>query len=283
MKLARGLRVVGYVLVVAAAALAATVYVVSERVIHRKYDVASEPPIEIPSDAASIAEGERLTKIRGCNGDCHGQRVGGHAWDEGSLAGHAMAPDLALVARNYSTEDLARVIRRGVRPNGEGVEIMPSPMFYHLSDADLGRIIAFLRSVPVTDRNAYAFHPGPLWRWQIAKGDWLPWPEEIAGLGPRMPAPVADDPLNLGEYLARTSCSECHGNKLEGGGGTPNLTVAAAYSSEDFIKLMRTGVALGGRDLRLMSGVARTRFSHLTDAEIGALHAYLRHRAQPTP
>jgi mono/diheme cytochrome c family protein len=193
-----------------------------------------------------------------------------------------MAPDLALVARTYSTAELARVIRHGVRPNGEGVEIMPSPMFYHLSDADLGRIIAFLRSAPVTDRNTYAFNAGPLWRWQMATGEWLSWPDDIAELGPRMAAPSADDVLHFGEYLARTSCSECHGDKLEGGADTPNLTVAAAYAPDDFTKLMRTGVPLGGRDLHLMSAVARQRFSHFTDAEISALHAYLRQRAQPS-
>ena len=158
---------------------------------------------------------------------------------------------------------------------------MPSPMFYHLSDADLGRIIAFLRSTPVTDKHTYAFSAGPVWRWQMASGEWAPWPEDIAALGPRMAAPTEGDTLRIGEYLARTSCTECHGDKLEGGGPTPNLTVAAAYSPEDFMKLMRTGSALGGRELHLMSQVARTRFTHFTDAEIAALHAFLLKRAQP--
>ena len=283
MRSGRILRVVGYLagfLLVVAIVGTAVVYAMSERAIHRKYDVALEPPFEIPTDAASIAEGERLAKIRGCNGGCHGKVVGGRTWDEGTFAGHAMAPDLALVARTYSTAEIARVVRHGVRPNGEAVEIMPSPMFYNLSDADLGRIIAFLRSTPVTDRNVYAFNPGPVWRWQLTSGDWAPYPDEIAGLGPRIAAPSADDPIKYGEYLAHTSCTECHGDKLEGGGPTPNLTVAAAYSPEDFTRLMRTGVPIGGRTLTLMGEVARSRFTHFTDAEIGALHAYLRHRAQ---
>jgi mono/diheme cytochrome c family protein len=280
----RFVRVIGYVCAFVAAivmASAIAVYVISERVIHRKYDVALEPPIEIPTDASSIAEGERLARIRGCNGGCHGDSVGGRAWDEGFFAGHAMAPDLALASRTYSTAEITRIIRHGVRTNGEGVEIMPSPMFYHLSDADLGRIIAFLRSAPVTDKRMYAFNAGPMWRWQMANGEWAPWPEDIATLGPRMAPPAAGDTLRVGEYLARTSCSECHGNTLEGDGRTPNLTVAAAYSPEDFTTLMRTGTALGGRDLHLMSEVARSRFAHFTDAEIAALHAFLRSRAQP--
>jgi cytochrome c553 len=287
MRARRTVRIIAWLLGVAtlaAVVFAIAVYVISERVAHRTYAVALEPPIDVPSDAAATAEGERIARIRGCNGGCHGKRIGGRLWDEGALAGHAVAPDLALVARTYSTAELARVIRRGVRPNGEGVEIMPSPMFYNLSDADLGRIIAFLRATPVSDRNAYAFAPGPKWRWQMATGEWAPWPEEIATLGPRMAAASADDPVRYGEYLAHTSCTECHGNQLEGnGGGTPNLTVAAAYGADDFVRLMRTGVALGGREVGLMTEVARGRFTNFTDAEIAALHAYLRQRAAPVP
>ena len=38
---------------------------------------------------------------------------------------------------------------------------------------------------------------------------------------------------------------------------------------------MRTGVALGGRELGLMSDVSRGRFVHMTDDELNALHAVL--------
>ena len=78
-------QVAGYLcsFVAAAAVVSAiVVYVISEQVIHRKYDVALDPPIEIPTDAASIAEGERLARIRGCKGGCHGDKIGGRAWDD---------------------------------------------------------------------------------------------------------------------------------------------------------------------------------------------------------
>lgn len=114
----------------------------------------------------------------------------------------------------------------------------------------------------------------------MVKGEWYPWTEDILRMGPRMPAPEPTDSLRFGEYLARTACTECHGNELEGEmGGPPDLVVAAAYSRENFARLMRTGVAVGERDLRTMSVVARGRFSHFTGAEIRALHAYLRERA----
>jgi hypothetical protein len=48
-----------------------------------------------------------------------------------------------------------------------------------------------------------------------------------------------------------------------------------SYTPEGFTQLLRTGVALGGRQLGMMSEEARNNLSHLTDAEISALYAYL--------
>jgi hypothetical protein len=48
-----------------------------------------------------------------------------------------------------------------------------------------------------------------------------------------------------------------------------------SYDLEQFTRLMRTGKALGDRELELMSSVSRDGFSHLTDEEIAAIHAYL--------
>ena len=52
--------------------------------------------------------------------------------------------------------------------------------------------------------------------------------------------------------------------------------VAKAYTPETFARLMRTGIAADGHDTAtLMSGVARWRFSSMTDEEIAALKLYL--------
>jgi hypothetical protein len=48
-----------------------------------------------------------------------------------------------------------------------------------------------------------------------------------------------------------------------------------AYSRDDFKTLLRTGEPLGGRELGLMAGVARSRFARFSDDEITALHGYL--------
>lgn len=58
------------------------------------------------------------------------------------------------------------------------------------------------------------------------------------------------------------------------------LRFAAAFTPEAFRALMRERVGLGGRKLGLMGPMGRNRFSHFTDAEITALHAYLLSRAE---
>ena len=57
---------------------------------------------------------------------------------------------------------------------------------------------------------------------------------------------------------------------------TPALRqMGQAYSLTDFQTLLRTGKAMGGRELGTMSSVARGDLSHMTDSEIASLHAYL--------
>ena len=81
-----------------------------------------------------------------------------------------------------------------------------------------------------------------------------------------------------GQYLARIACSECHGLTFGGGleGKAPPLLIAAAYPDDAFRHLLRTGEALGKRDLYLMDDVARHRFAQFSDDEVSALHTYFR-------
>lgn len=251
------------------------VYIASERIIHQVYDVPLVD-IDVPTDSASIAEGERLAHISGCFG-CHGPELEGEVFRDDAEEGYIAAPNLARVAREYSTAELARVIRYGVRANGEGVQIMPSLMFYNFSDADLGRLMAFLKSLPDRDGLDYAFRPAWAARWLMVTGEWYPIPGDLGDLGARMPAPAAGDTLARGAYIAQTACTECHGGELDGGWG-PDLAVIGGYTPEAFAHFLETGVAPGGREVRVMSGVARGRFSYFTDDEVAALDAFLRAR-----
>jgi mono/diheme cytochrome c family protein len=199
--------------------------------------------------------------------------------DEPLLA-RVVSPNLTIAAREYTDAELERIIRHGIRPDGRSVVVMPSGMFSVLDDADLGRIIAYVRSVPPVPGRPREVRIGPLARLLFALGKFEPAAAEVSrAVALSASYPSGHDPMARGAYLARTACTECHGLDLRGGDKAPDLRIAAGYSRDAFAHLMRTGKGLGDRELPLMSRVARRRFSHFTDNEIGALHDYLLARA----
>jgi cytochrome c553 len=263
-------------LTVLALGAAAFVYLLSEQMIRRTYDLPLSS-IALPTDSIVVTEGQRLATVRGCYNGCHGERLDGGVFIDQPLLARLVAPNLTRVVAQYTDAELERVIRHGVRRNGRSTLGMPSSMFYHLSDQDLGAIIAFLRSAPVTEGPATEISLGPLARLGLALGKYHPQAELIDHDAPRLAVRDTSDHITFGKYLALTSCTECHGLDLQGNpdGPTPNLGIAATYSEEGFVRLMRTGKALRDRELRLMSDVARGRFSHLTAGEMKAVHTYL--------
>lgn len=269
----------GALALVAIVVLAAgVVYAISEQKMSRTYEV-DAPTIDIPTDSTSIAEGERLARIYGCYNGCHGQAAEGGLFFDEPMMGTVKAPDLTRAARTLSAEELVGVIRYGVRPDGSSVFVMPSVEFYHLTDEDIGAIIAFLRSLPESDGPATSVKFGPLGRALFAVGEFEPAAPKIDPAAPRLDPGDGSEAMALGEYLAATACAECHGTDLAGqehpAGNTPNLAIAAAYSPEQFRTLLRTGEPRDGRELRLMGDMSLKRFQHLTDTEIDALHTYL--------
>jgi cytochrome c553 len=144
-------------------------YMISERVFQRAYD-GPRVSLTIPTDAAAIAEGRRLATIRGCFGGCHGKEAEGKVMFDQPMIAHIVAPDLTRAVRKYSDADLAAAIRHGVRPSGRSMIAMPSEAFVALSDEDLGRIIAFLKSLPPTQGPGPDVSAGPLGRLGLVTG-----------------------------------------------------------------------------------------------------------------
>jgi cytochrome c553 len=263
-------------LVVLVLGAASFIYLASERMVRKTYDLPFSS-ITFPTDSLLLTEGQRLATVRGCYNGCHGERLEGGVFIDEPLLARIVAPNLTQVVAQYTDAELERVVRHGVRRNDRSTLGMPSSMFYHLSDRDLGAIIAFLRSASLTEGPAAEIRLGPLARLGLVLGKYSPQAEMIDHHAPRLAVRDTSDHNTWGRYLALTSCTECHGLDLRGNpdGSGPNLAIAASYSEADFVRLMRTGRALRGRELRLMSDVARRRFSHLTAGEIKALHAYL--------
>lgn len=263
-------------LVILALGAVAVIYLASERIVRKTYDLPLSS-IALPTDSFALAKGRRLATVRGCYNGCHGERLDGGVFIDEPLLARLVAPNLTQVVAQHTDAELERVIRHGVRRNGKSTLGMPSAMFYHLSDEDLGAIIAFLRSASVTEGPSTEISLGPLARLGLVMGKYNPQARMIDHDAPRLAVPDTSDHITFGKYLALTVCSECHGLDLRGNpdGSSPNLAIAASYSKEGFMPLMRTGKASGDRELRLMSDVARGRFSNLTDGEIRALHGYL--------
>jgi len=245
-------------------------------VLRRTYEV-PEVALSVPSDPASIVEGRRLATVRGCFGGCHGKNAEGAVMFDQPLIARIVAPDLTTAVRKFSDAQLADVIRNGVRPDGRSMLVMPSEVFAGLTDEDLGRIIAFLKSLPETAGPGPSISPGPIGRFGLVVGKFKMVADLLAEAVP--PPEAANKEAKYGRYLARTVCAECHGTDLRGGSNpdftSPDLRVVAAYSPEAFTELLRTGVALGGRDVGVMSKQSRKNLSHLTDSEIAALYSYL--------
>jgi mono/diheme cytochrome c family protein len=268
---------IGLFALVAIALLVA--YVVSERELGRRFS-AEPADISASLDSASVAEGFHIAQTRGCTG-CHGANLQGQTFIDDPLMARVASPNLTIAAAEYSDGQLAHIIRRGVRPDGQSLVIMPSGSFSQLTDRDVGSILAYLHSVPGVEGQRRTRYFGPVARILFALGKFKPAPveaREADALAPSYPQP--GQPHWKGAYIARTTCTECHGLNLAGGSGKrPDLRIAAGYTLEQFTHFMRTGKALGDRELPLMSDMARRRFSHFTDDELAELHGYLVARA----
>jgi cytochrome c553 len=277
-RIMRWLRFLALSVVVLLVLGSAFVYILSERILRRAY---TEPRVEIavPVDSTSTSEGHRLALIHGC-ASCHGADVNGSVFVDDPLLARLVAPSLTAAVRRYANADLVRIIRRGVRPDGSSVIGMPSEMFSGLTDADLGKILAYLNWAPSRPGMGPERRLGPVARIAFVAGKLRPAAElarragQLSGSWPR-----DADSTAPGAYLARTSCTECHGLDLRGGDQAPDLRIAAGYSFEAFTELMRQGKALGNRGLPLMTEVARSRFRHFTDQELRNLYTYLVARA----
>jgi cytochrome c553 len=258
----------------------AYVYFASEREFTRHHEVAASPALTVPTDAASIAEGKHIATLGGCM-HCHGENLTGTVVDDIPKLLRLVAPNISTKLPDYSDAQIATVLREGVKPDGTSVVFMPSEMFRHLSDQDLARVIAWLRTVPanpvgIEEKTEVRM----LGRLILAQGVIKLSAASIASLPPAVRAFDAGNAASHGQYLVMNYCSECHGQDLGGFAAinAPALAVAKGYSVEQFSRLMNEGVALGDRQLGIMKSVSKARFAHLRDDELQAVYAFLQSR-----
>jgi mono/diheme cytochrome c family protein len=257
----------------------------------KKVYVVPEESVIIPSDDESLAEGKRIFQYRGCEA-CHGEQLQGLVYLDNPAIGQVITPNLTTgeggIGSQRTDEDLLRSIRHGIRPDRTPLLFMPSTEFYFLSDKDLGRVIAYIRSVSPVDNEM------PPSRLSVTGRIVMNITKEITFLPAELisheaPRPAAPEPCitpEYGEYLSH-SCKVCHGLTLSGGEipgfppewpPAPNLTSGKGsrlptWGEEGFIEIIRTGQK-HGRAIN-PDYMPWESYRHMTDDELRAVYAYL--------
>ncbi len=279
----------GFALLVAAGlAFGAWIQWQSHRRLQRVYAF-TVAPVPVPAGAEAVARGRHLAQTRGCV-DCHGADLAGMTVIDDGAMGRIDGPNLTRgpggLPADYSDEDYIRAIRHGVNREGRGLFLMPSTDYATLSDADMGALIAYLRSVPAVDKPRGPVAPGPVAKALLATGRLRLAAQDIehARIQPSQVAPAAN--AEYGRYVA-ASCTGCHGPNLSGGkiaAGPPTWPPAAnltphpdgrlsQWTEADFVRAMRTQRRPDGSEI---SPVMPKAFGGLDDLELKALWAYLR-------
>ena len=216
-KLKRGLSIAGGSLV----ALAIALVVIVEARSHRTFE-APTPSLSASNDPTVIARGKYLAYGPAHCSGCHGPAdyvvdgtmqgtpplTGGYAYPSeiGVLHFPNLTPDEETGIGRYTDGQLARMIRHGVKPNGEAQ--LPVMEYQNISDEDVVALLSFLRSQEPVHNPVPAHQLNFMGKMVKA---FL-----IEPVGPEG-APPAQSPdekpsVERGEYLANrvAQCAGCH-------------------------------------------------------------------------
>lgn len=288
MKILRIMGVVLFVLVLIVGAVVVYGTVKINRQLNATYDLPAVADIALPTDEASLAEGQRLYQIVGCVG-CHGSDGGGGVVLDDPVFGYFPASNLTAgsggVANAYARSgDWVRAIQHGVRPDGRALVIMPASGYGHLTDDDMSKIVGYLTSLPPVDSDLepmriglpakvlFGLDPAGITAAATIDHDAIvPWDVEVGATA------------EYGEYLAVT-CAGCHGENFDGDwmpppgepqptNITPHETGIGGWTLEQFSTAIQTGYRPDGTTLDPF--MPWPYYAQLTDVEVEALYLYL--------
>ncbi len=234
-------------------------------------------------NAAQLAEGGRQARILGCH-SCHGDGLRGRMMFDVPNVVRVWAPNLVELAARTNDQQLAQGIRQGIGHDGRALYLMPSALYSRLNEAEVAALIAHIRSLPQGGARLSNIEWGPIGRFALATGGIPAQRDLIEDYRRRVPFD-AGPATAAGRRLVSIQCADCHAPDLSGGEPmpgvfSPGLSIAGAYSREQFHTLMRTGRPPGGRALNMMTKAAVDDLRHYTDAEIDQIYDYLQVRAQ---
>lgn len=235
--------------------------------------------------ADTIARGKVLVVAGNCAG-CHTADppkplAGGKRIDTrfGSFYTPNLTPDRETGLGNWSDEDFATALRRGVAPDGSRYfPAFPYPYFTRLIRDDILAIRAYLatlepvraKPLPPELRFPFNFRLGMrLWNWLHLDPGFL------------MPDQSRGAEWNRGRYLVEGigHCGTCHALKgLLGGDRGPSefATWLRSWSAEEIVEYLRSGRNARGDAGALMREVIDTSTSKMSDGDLRAIANYLK-------
>ncbi|MFH8133228.1 cytochrome c [Pantoea osteomyelitidis] len=250
-----------------------------------------------------IKQGEYLSRLGDCMA-CHSlpnkpDYSGGLAIDSnlGTIYSTNITPDKEHGIGNYSEQQFSDAVRKGVLPDGSRLyPAMPYPDYAKISDADMHALyVYFMKGVkpsaeqPPETKLSFPFSQ----RWGMRFWNWA-----FASDKPFQPVGGASEEVNRGAYIVESlgHCGSCHTPRgigmnekaLDSGddqflaGGSlndwdvPSLRGLPRWSEQEIVDYLQTGrndkAAVGGE----MKSVIEHSSSHMTDADLKAVAAYLK-------
>lgn len=259
------------------------------------------------ADPDSVRRGEYLVNAGGCVG-CHTDAknkgallAGGRPLKTpfGTFYGPNITPDPQHGIGRWSEADFVRAMRHGVRPDGANYfPVFPYTSFTKITDSDLKDLWAYLRTVPQAAVANKPHEVGFPFNLRFLQSGWK-WLNFTTGSF--QPEPTQSVQVNRGAYLvqALAHCGECHTPRNSIGGlergrtfaGTadgpegervPNITPDSdtgigKWSPGDLTDVLKSGMTPDGDFVGgSMGEVVRNTTGKLTDADVGAIVAYLK-------
>ncbi len=240
--------------------------------------------VSIAGTPEQIARGEHLATVL-CAA-CHSQNgqlplSGGNnlSADSGLPLGDLYPPNITPAGKikELSDNDLYRILRTGVEPNGH-LTFMAGVTARFMSDEDAQAVVAYLRNSQPVEKPSPPVSFSPLLTLFVGAGL-----ISINVPDPLQPitAPPKGPTKEYGEYVVRFGdCRGCHGPALDGKApppappGASNLTVVVPnWSKEEFFQAMRTGMDSTGH--KISPPMPWKQIGMLDDVELTALYEYL--------
>jgi mono/diheme cytochrome c family protein len=275
----------GLVLLAAAAVLAGNT--LAERKGQRLVRVDVQP-VAYATDVQSLERGKYLFSSRGCV-DCHGAQGGGREFVNDGRGLRLAGPNITTggtVVTHYTPEDWVRTLRHGIKPDGRPLFVMPSEDYNRLTDADLGALMAYVRSLPPRAGGEAVLELSLPVKVLYGFGVIRDAAQKIDHSLPPATAVAEGVTVAHGAYVANM-CIGCHGATLAGGkipGGPPdwapaaNLTpgersgMAAYANASQFVAMLRSGKRPDGTAVTVMPFES---LSALSEVDAQALYLYL--------